>query len=49
MPSLWLSSVVWLWYLSQKAWPRKIIALPWYPKKVNRSFADALASLRRQL
>jgi hypothetical protein len=49
MVSLWLSSVVWLRYLSQKGRSRKIIAPPWYPKKVHPSFADALASLRRQL
>jgi hypothetical protein len=49
MLSLWLSSVVWLWYLSQKGRCGKIRVLPWYPKKVHPSFQDALAALRRHL
>lgn len=49
MLSLWLSSVVWLWYLSQKGRSGKIRVPPWYPKKVHPSFQDALASLRRHL
>jgi hypothetical protein len=49
MLSLWLSSVVWLWYLSQKSRWRKVTIPPWYPKKVHPSFQDALATLRRHL
>jgi len=49
MLSLWLSSVVWLWYLSQKGRRRQVNALPWYPRKVHPSFQDALATLRRHL
>lgn len=49
MLSLWLSSVVWLWYLSQKGLVRRIATPPWYPKKSHASFQDALASLRRYL
>ena len=49
MLSLWLSSVVWLWYLSQNGRSRQILAPPWYPKKVHPSFSDALANLRRHL
>jgi hypothetical protein len=49
MLSLWLSSVVWLWYLNQKGRLRQVTIAPWYPKKVHASFADALASLRRHL
>jgi len=49
MLSLWLSSVVWLWYLSQPGWSGKISILPWYPQKTHPSFQDALASLRRHL
>lgn len=49
MLSLWLSSVVWLWYLSQKGGWRKVKVLPWYPTKMRPSFQDALASLRCHL
>ena len=49
MLSLWLSSVVWLWYLSQKGRWRKVKVPPWYPTKVRPSFQDALASLRCHL
>jgi len=47
--SLWLSSVVWLWYLSEDRRSGKVKTLPWYPQKVHPSFPDALASLRRHL
>ena len=47
--SLWLYSVVWLWYLSQKAGRRYFIVQPWYCQKTNPSFADAIACLRREL
>ena len=49
MLSLWLSSVVWLWYLSQTHRRCKVKVLPWYPTKVRPSFQDALAHLRRHL
>lgn len=49
MLSLWLSSVVWLWYLSQKGRGGKLHVPAWYPKKMHPSFQDALASLRRHL
>jgi hypothetical protein len=47
--SLWLYSVVWLWYLGQKSGHRYFIVQPWYPQKVTPSFADAIAFLRRCL
>lgn len=47
--SLWLYSVVWLWYLSQKSHRRYFIVQPWYRQKATPSFADAIACLRRQL
>lgn len=47
--SLWLYSVVWLWYLKQKSSRRYFIVQPWYWQKANPSFADAIACLRREL
>jgi len=47
--SLWLYSVVWLWYLKQKSGKRYFIVQPWYPLKCTPSFADAIACLRREL
>jgi hypothetical protein len=47
--SLWLYSVVWLWYLSQKSRRRCFIVLPWYRQKINPSFSDAIGCLRREL
>jgi hypothetical protein len=47
--SLWLYSVVWLWYLKQKSVRRYFIVQPWYSRKTNPSFADAIACLRREL
>ena len=45
----WLYSAIWHWYLTlstpPSAWPHR----PWYPGKRTPSFADALATLRRQL
>jgi hypothetical protein len=49
MLSLWLSSVVWLWYLSQKDRGGKLCVPAWYPTKGHPSFQDALAGLRRHL
>ncbi len=47
--SLWLYSVVWLWYLRQKTKQRYFFVQPWYPCKTAPSFADALNCLRRVL
>ena len=47
--SLWLYSVVWLWYLLQKSNRRTFIVQPWNPLKSMPSFADAIACLRREL
>jgi len=47
--SLWLYSLVWLWYLTQKHHQRTFLVWPWYPQKSTPSFADALNSLRRVL
>jgi hypothetical protein len=47
--SLWLYSLVWLWYLQQKKARRTLPVLPWYPAKTCPSFQDALGCLRRQL
>ena len=47
--SLWLYSMVWLWYLMQKANQQYFIVHPWNPLKSMPSFADAIACLRREL
>lgn len=47
--SFWLYSTIWLWYLKNKNIRGKLPKLPWYRKKKNPSFADALASLRQQI
>jgi len=47
--SLWLYSVIWLWYLQQKKTQKLMVLLPWYPAKARPSFQDALACLRRTL
>ena len=47
--SLWLYSMVWLWYLKQKNSRRYFIVHPWNPLKSMPSFADAIACLRREL
>jgi hypothetical protein len=47
--SLWLYSMVWLWYLKQKSTQRYFIVQPWYRQKSTPSFADALSCLRREL
>ncbi len=47
--SLWLYSMVWLWYLLQKSNKRYFIVHPWNPLKATPSFADAIACLRREL
>ena len=47
--SLWLYSVVWLWYLLQKSNKRCFLVQPWNPLKCMPSFADAIGCLRREL
>lgn len=47
--SLWLYSMVWLWYLRQKSRVRYFWTQPWYRQKSTPSFADALFCLRREL
>jgi len=47
--SLWLYSMVWLWYLERKPSRRYFIVQPWYCWKLMPSFADALSCLRREL
>jgi len=47
--SLWLYSVIWLWYLQQKKARRLMVLLPWYPAKAHPSFQDALVCLRAVL
>jgi hypothetical protein len=49
MLSLWLGSVVWLWFLQQPAKMHKVTGPAWYPGKTRPSFQDALAALRRHL
>ena len=49
MLSLWLGSVVWLWYLQQPERARRVATPAWYPGKRHPSFQDALAALRRHL
>lgn len=47
--SLWLSSLVWCWYLHQHPEGQAWRSHPWYPRKTAPSFLDALAGLRRTL
>jgi len=47
--SLWLYSMVWLWYLKQKSSQRYFMVHPWNPLKCRPSFADAIGCLRREL
>ena len=47
--SLWLYSMVWLWYLRQKSSQQYFMVHPWNPLKCRPSFADAIACLRREL
>ena len=47
--SLWLYSMVWLWYLLQKSPKRTFMVTPWNPTKATPSFADALRCLRREI
>lgn len=47
--SLFLYSMVWLWYLQNRHLWKKLPPLPWYRQKCGPSFADALASLRHYI
>lgn len=47
--SLWLYSMVWLWYCKLKPSQRRFTVHRWYQWKTNPSFADALACLRRKI
>jgi hypothetical protein len=49
MPSLWLGSMVWLWYLQPPAETRKVTGPAGYPGKTPPSFQEALSALRRPL
>lgn len=44
-----LYGVVWRWCLAQGYASDKLLAAPWYRKKLHPSFQDALAALRREL
>jgi hypothetical protein len=47
--SLWLTGLVWCWYLQAHPDGRTWTARAWYPRKSTPSFLDALAALRRLL
>lgn len=47
--SLWLYSIVWLWYIQTQGTKQTWESRPWYPAKRTPSFQDALATLRRSL
>jgi hypothetical protein len=49
MLSLWLGSLVWLWFLQQPKRAHKVTGPAWYPGKTRPSFQDALVALRRHL
>ncbi len=49
MLSLWLGSVLWLWFLQQPRRTHRVTGPAWYPGKEHPSFQDALAALRRHL
>jgi hypothetical protein len=49
MLSLWLGSLVWLWFLQQPPEAHKVAGPAWYPGKTRPSFQDAWAALRRHL
>lgn len=46
---LWLYSVIWAWYIRHVDHTGTVQTKPWYLAKVNPSFQDALATLRRDL
>jgi hypothetical protein len=47
--AFWLYGAVWTWYIETNGQRPAFTVRPWYPKKTNPSFADALAQLRRIL
>jgi len=47
--SLWLYSMLWLWYLKQNSSKQYFMVHPWHPLKCRPSFADAIACLRREV
>ncbi len=47
--AFWLYSAVWVWYLETQGPKPRLPRLPWYPKKVRPSFADAMSALRGEL
>lgn len=47
--SLWLYSMIWLWYISQYGSKPHWRSSPWYRAKQHPSFADAVAALRQVL
>jgi hypothetical protein len=49
MLSLWLGSLVWLWFLQQPPQAHQVAGPAWYPGKTHPSFQDAWAALRRHL
>lgn len=47
--AFWMYSAIWVWYLQTQGPTPVLPRLPWYPKKVRPSFADAVSALRREL
>jgi len=47
--SLWLYSMVWMWYICYGYGKIRLTVIPWYSTKTCPSFQDALAALRRTL
>jgi hypothetical protein len=47
--SLWLYSMVWMWYICYGYGKIRLTVIPWYSAKTCPSFQDALAALRRTL
>jgi hypothetical protein len=47
--SLWLYSMVWMWYICYGYGKIRLTVIPWYAAKTYPSFQDALAALQRTL
>lgn len=47
--AFWLYSMIWFWFLCTHKTYTQWIPLPWYLNKSTPSFADALATLRKQI
>ena len=47
--SFWLYGAVWTWYIETHGRRPAFVVRPWFPKKTNPSFDDALTQLRRAL